>query len=137
MLDLPKIGTMIRCLGPTFEAGVVTFYGHSRIELPHRKDDGRIVREAIDLYQLKRVGEEWVYERIDPRGMRMTCDHCAKPISGGAYSNVYLRRAGAVLDPRVLHAECVAGFRAVNGVDIDSIDDIEDSNDYPSRELRA
>lgn len=138
MLDLPKIGTMIRCVGPRFEAGAVTFNGHSRIELPRRTDDGRVLPDAIDLYQLKRVGEEWVYERIDPRGMRMTCDHCTKPISGGAYSNVYLRRAdGTVLDPRVLHAECIAAFKAVNRADIDSIEDIENSDDYRSRELRA
>ena len=126
MTDLPKIGTMIRCVGPGFEAGAVTYSGHSNIDLPRRTDDGKFIPDTVDSYQLKYVGNEWIYElvRLD---VRMPCAHCTKPISGGTHSNVYLRRPDGALDTRVVHSECVAAFRAANRADIDSIEDIDDS----------
>ena len=61
---LPKIGTMIRCIGPNFDAGSVTYAGHSIIQLPHRMDDGRIISNTFAEYRLKQNGEGWVYELV-------------------------------------------------------------------------
>lgn len=65
MDTLPKIGTMIRCMGPKFEAGAVTFAGQSRIDLPRRTEDGRIIPNTFDLYQLRQVGTEWIYQLVE------------------------------------------------------------------------
>ena len=139
MLELPKFGILIRCVGPRFEAGAVTYNGHSTIELPRRTDDGRILHDRIDTYQLKRVGEQWIYERIDSRRVGMACEHCGKPIQSGKYANVYLRGAnGTSLDTKILHTECVAAFKSASRAQIDSIEDIDDSDDHQwSQELRA
>ena len=65
MNTLPRIGTMIRCVGRTFEAGAVTFAGHSRIDLPRRTEDGKIIPRVFDTYQLTQVGKEWIYELME------------------------------------------------------------------------
>lgn len=62
MKDFPKIGTMIRCVGSSFDVGAVTYSGHESIRLPHRTDTGKIIPDTFDLYQLTRVGVEWFYE---------------------------------------------------------------------------
>ena len=68
MAVLPKIGTMIRCIGPNFDAGSVTYAGHSIIQLPRRTErQARSFRGGgggFADYQLKRIGEEWVYELV-------------------------------------------------------------------------
>ena len=61
---LPKIGAMIPCVGPSFEAGAVTFSGHANIDLPRRTDDGKIIPDMFDLYELKQVGGKWIYELV-------------------------------------------------------------------------
>ena len=61
----PEIGATIRCVAPQFEAGAVTYYGQTIIELPHRTDDGKIIPRSVDLYRLKQVGKEWIYELVD------------------------------------------------------------------------
>ena len=63
----PEIGAMIRCVAPQYEAGAVTYYGHTIIELPHRTDLGKITPRSVDLYQLKQVGKEWIYELVELR----------------------------------------------------------------------
>lgn len=65
MESRPEIGAMIRCIAPKFEAGAVTYSGHTVIELPHRTADGKITPRAFDLYQLKPVGKEWIYQRVE------------------------------------------------------------------------
>ena len=55
---------MIRCVGPSFEAGAVTFSGHTNIDLPRRTDDGKIIPDAFDSYELKQVGDKWIYELV-------------------------------------------------------------------------
>ena len=62
----PEIGATIRCVAPTFEAGAVTYNGHTIIQLPHRNDHGKIIPRSIDLYRLKQVGKEWIYELVEP-----------------------------------------------------------------------
>ena len=65
MVFRPEIGAMIRCVAPKYEAGAVTYYGHTIIELPHRTDDGKIIPRSVDLYLLKHVGNDWVYELVE------------------------------------------------------------------------
>lgn len=123
MESLPKIGNMIRCVSPTFEAGRVTFSGHTKIDLPRRTDDGKIVPNAFDLYQLKQVKGEWIYELVQTCER---CEHCSQPIGDEPCAIVYLIRPdGTGLDARCLHTECVAAFKAINRADIDSIEDVD------------
>ena len=65
MAVLPKIGTMIHCVGPNFGTGSVTYNGHDTIQLPRRTDDGQIILNTFAEYQLKRNGEGWVYELVE------------------------------------------------------------------------
>lgn len=127
METLPKIGTLIRCVGARLEAGAVTYNGHTSIPLPRRTDDGKTGPGMFDLYHLRQVGSEWIYELVQPSGR---CEHCSTPVGGGTYSIVYLLHPDASgLDTRFLHTGCVAAFIATHRADIDSIEDIDDSGD--------
>jgi len=61
---LPKLGTMIRCVGPDFVADSVAFAAQSAIQLPRRTHDGQIIPKEYAKYQLQKVGEEWVYRLV-------------------------------------------------------------------------
>ena len=67
MNDLPKIGTMIRCVGASVDVGGVTYSGYETIRLARRTDTGKIIPDTFDLYQLTRLGEEWFYEFVPER----------------------------------------------------------------------
>jgi len=67
MQPLPKIGAMVRCVGPSYDAGAVTYNGHGDIRLPSRTESGRIVPGTLDWYRLTRVGGEWVYQFMRDR----------------------------------------------------------------------
>jgi len=126
MTSLPKIGAMIRCVGPSFEAGAVTYNGHTNIDLPRRTADGEIMPDTFDSYHLKRVGGKWIYDLVPIGGQ---CEHCSKPIGGERHSKVYLGEPHGPLDARIVHTECVPAFRAANRGDLDSIEDIDHSGD--------
>ena len=64
MAGLPKLGTMIHCVGPPFAVGSVTYSGYFTIQLPRRTDDGHIIHYTLDEYHLKQNGEGWVYELV-------------------------------------------------------------------------
>jgi hypothetical protein len=65
MESRPMIGAMIRCVAPRFEAGAVTYNGHTTIELPQRSEEGRIIPRVFDRYQLRQVEKEWIYQRLE------------------------------------------------------------------------
>ena len=64
MAVLPKLGTMIRCVGPDFVAGSVAYAAQGVIQLPRRTHNGQIIPNAYAQYQLQKVGEEWIYKLV-------------------------------------------------------------------------
>ena len=134
MADLPKVGTLIRCVGASIHAGAVTYSGHSTISLPHRTEAGKIIPEAFDAYQLKSIGNGWIYELIGLDQMR--CEYCTNPVSGGKYSIAYLHRPDGTPSTGVVHTECIPAFRATNRPDFDSIETIDNSETLRGRRER-
>ena len=64
MLPLPEIGALIRCCGPSYDAGSVTYSGHERIHLPTRHSAGKILPGLLGTYQLFDQSGEWIYRSV-------------------------------------------------------------------------
>jgi hypothetical protein len=61
MVERPKIGDTIRCVGGPQEGRLDRYDGSEAIKLPCRSATGDIVPDAFDLYRLTRQGKRWVY----------------------------------------------------------------------------
>lgn len=58
------IGELIRCLGPSYDAGSVTYSGNERIELPVRDMRGKILMGSLGVYKLTDLSGEWIYRLV-------------------------------------------------------------------------